>query len=237
MHPGYVVFVPLLRHLGCVSPEFTGIHFLGPRERRLERLPFGHGLVHALPCIRATQRSVRKIPFASVEAESLVYEYRSVWAALGRPWLENSLASVAVTRPLVKNQDAREILDIYDVLKGGIGKIVANAAFLRAPCIERGQLSAATARDTGSSQLNPQVVAIFNKPIRHVDHLDAGHGQFKTESKVSCQHFVCKNSDVLRVVHKLGDILGAVRGSEKMRLRSSSHSAEVLNCGDTRVHF
>ncbi len=42
---------------------------------------------------------------------------------------------------------------------------------------------------------------------------------------------------MLRVVHELGDIVGTIRGSEKVRLRSSSHSAKVLDCGDTSAHL
>src|SRR5258708_7495507 len=151
--------------------------------------------------------------------------------------LENSLASVAVTRPFVKNQDAREILDVDDVLKLIVGKIVANAGFDHPSRIERGKLPAAAARNTGSCHLDAEIVGIFDQPVRHLDHFDAGHRQSKPKSKICCQHFICQNSDVLRVVHELGDIVGAVGSSEKMRLRSSSHSAQVLHCGDTSVHL
>src|SRR5258707_9744112 len=101
-------------YLGCVSPEFFKAHLLGPRQRRLERLPCRHVFIHALPRIRATQRSVGEIPFASVEAKSLVYEYLPVSTASRRFVLENNLASVPITRPFVKNQHARKILHVDD---------------------------------------------------------------------------------------------------------------------------
>ena len=123
---------------------------------------------------------------------------------------ENSLASVAVSRPFVKNQHAREILDVDDVLKLIVGKIVANAGFDHVSRIERGKLPAAAARNAGSCHLDAEIVRIFDQSLRHVDQFDAGHRQSKPKSKICCQHFVCQDPNVLRVVHELGDIVGAI---------------------------
>jgi len=142
-----ISFVPLFGDIGSTPPNGVSIHLFGPTERRLKRLPSHHTLVYTVVRVYASQGIVWEAPFTGIEAVPLIDEGCVVALAPQDLAAEDCLPSIAVARPLVQNENPREVSNIDDSLKQLAGQVVESHAWTLAANVQRSQLLSALARN------------------------------------------------------------------------------------------
>jgi hypothetical protein len=55
-------------------------------------------------------------------------------------------------------------------------------------------------------ELEPQLAALLDQPIRYLDYLHARHGKTKPKTEPGGQHLIRQYPDVLWIVLELGDV-------------------------------
>ena len=117
-----------------------------------ERLHSDYSLIYAVARVEATQGRIRKIPFPGVEAKALVDHPRFV-APVRLSWRtgafvkEDRLASAGVASPLVENEHADKIMQVFHLAQLFIRQKIMQRDHARVGRITRAELRAGLARN------------------------------------------------------------------------------------------
>jgi hypothetical protein len=124
---------------------------------------------------------------------------------------EDRLPPIAVAGPLVEHKHASKVTNIDNFLQQFVRQVVEHHAGTVVPHVQRPQLLTAPTRNRWTTQVDSEVIRSLNKPVRDFNHLDAWHGQLKSQTQVGGKHLVRKHSDVLGIILEFDDVGSGVR--------------------------
>src|SRR5260370_36130340 len=194
------MLIPFLRNPVRASPNLVEVYRFRPTERWLKCVPASNHAVDAFSSISAPQGSVRKVPFACIEAEPLVYESRGVAITVARIGNEYYLAPVTIRCPLVQNEYARKIRYVHYFCEEVVRQILAQFRTIGTGHIARSQLPSSATRTNGVPSLNAEFTSLFDQPLRHVNDLNCCDGSAQKLTELPGEHFIREDPHVLGIV-------------------------------------
>jgi len=120
-----IMVVPFRWNPLSTAPKVTEVRLFRSCEYWLKRFPSCNSLVDASARVNPVDGEVGEIPLGCVEAVSLV-DQKCAKLAAGSRTRENGLPRIGVSRPLVKDDAAAQVIEVFDLLEEAIRQIVVD---------------------------------------------------------------------------------------------------------------
>src|ERR1700758_4964094 len=85
-------------------------------------------------------------------------------------------------------------------------------------------------------EVDTEIWGVLDEPGGYINDFDPRHRQTQQKAQTRGQHLVRKHASVLGIIQELAHVVRAIGCAQKLGLRATPQSADVLNGRDASTH-